>query len=57
MIQKWIKEIALLPVDDSGQVPDVCLIEVVALTFLSILLYTILLRSGGLLVILSQWFF
>lgn len=28
MVQKWIEEVASIPVDGTGVVPDVCLVEV-----------------------------
>lgn len=28
LVQSWIKEVSRIPVDESGQVPDICLIEV-----------------------------
>jgi len=28
MVQKWIEDVAAIPVDGTGAVPDVCLVEV-----------------------------
>ena len=28
MVQKWIEDVASIPVDGTGAVPDVCLVEV-----------------------------